>query len=82
MVPYILWLILLIICWSIAIIALILYPIVWLFLLPFRLIGVTVRAVFDLLKVIITLPVRILRGPSAVRQVISRSTYHVLVSSF
>ena len=60
---FILWLILLVLCWPLAILGLILYPIVWLLLLPFRLIGITVSAVFDLFKAIITLPARILKGP-------------------
>lgn len=59
---FLLWLILLIICWPLAMLALILYPIVWLLLLPFRLIGITVTAVFDLFKTVITLPARALRG--------------------
>lgn len=63
MIKFLLWLILLVICWPIALLALILYPLVWLLSLPFRLIGITVSAVFDLLKAIITLPVRLLRGP-------------------
>lgn len=67
MATFFLWLILLFICWPIAIIGLVLYPIVWLLLLPFRLIGITVTAVFDLLRAIITLPFRILKGPAAVR---------------
>ncbi|PIQ07670.1 MAG: hypothetical protein COW71_15810 [Ignavibacteriales bacterium CG18_big_fil_WC_8_21_14_2_50_31_20] len=67
MATFFLWLILLFICWPIAIIGLILYPIIWLLLLPFRLIGITVTAVFDLLRAIITLPFRILKGPAAVR---------------
>jgi hypothetical protein len=60
---FLLWLILLVICWPVALLALILYPIVWLLMLPFRLVGITVTAVFDLLRAIITLPARILRGP-------------------
>ena len=59
---FLLWLILLILCWPLAILALILYPIVWILLLPFRLIGITVDAVFELIKAVITLPARILRG--------------------
>jgi len=59
---FLLWLILLIICWPLALLALILYPFVWLLLLPFRLIGITVTAVFDLFKAVITLPARALRG--------------------
>jgi hypothetical protein len=59
---FLLWLILLVLCWPLALMALVLYPIVWLLTLPFRLIGLTVDAVFDLLKAIITLPGRALRG--------------------
>lgn len=62
-IKFILWLILLVLCWPLAILGLILYPIVWLLLLPFRLIGITVSAVFDLFKAIITLPARVLKGP-------------------
>ncbi len=62
MVKFLLWLILLVLCWPLALLALILYPLVWLLSLPFRLLGITVSAVFDLLKAIITLPARILRG--------------------
>lgn len=63
---FILWLILLILCWPLALLALILYPFVWLVLLPFRLLGVTVDAVFALLKAILFLPARLLRGPRTV----------------
>ncbi len=63
MMKFLLWLILLVICWPLAIIGLLLYPIVWLLLLPFRLLGMTVSAVFELLRALITLPARILRGP-------------------
>jgi hypothetical protein len=62
MAKFLLWLILLVICWPLALLALILYPIVWLLSLPFRLLGITVKALFDLLTAIITLPVRVLRG--------------------
>ena len=64
MTKFFLWLIILILCWPLALLALLLYPIVWLFLLPFRVLGITVTAVFELLKAIIMLPARILRGPS------------------
>jgi len=67
MTTFILWIILLFLCWPIAIIALIVYPLVWLLLLPFKLIGISVGAVLDLFKTLITLPARIIRGPSAVR---------------
>ncbi len=59
----ILWLILLVICWPLALLVLILYPIIWLLLLPLRLLGITVEAVFALLKAILMLPARVLRGP-------------------
>jgi hypothetical protein len=62
-IKFVLWLILLVLCWPLAILGLILYPIVWLLLLPFRLVGITVGAVFDLFKGIITLPARVLKGP-------------------
>ncbi|MFQ5721032.1 MAG: hypothetical protein ACE5GI_00895 [Candidatus Aminicenantales bacterium] len=63
MTKFLLWLILLVFCWPLALLALLLYPIVWILLLPFRLIGITVSAVFDLFKALITLPARLLRGP-------------------
>ncbi|MDH7511333.1 MAG: hypothetical protein QHH14_00095 [Clostridiales bacterium] len=59
MIKFLLWLILLVLCWPLALLALLLYPIVWLLSLPFRLVGITVSAVFDLLKAIITLPARL-----------------------
>jgi len=62
-IKFLLWCILLVVCWPLALLALILYPIVWLLLLPFRLVGIAVDGVFDLLRAIFTLPVRILRGP-------------------
>ena len=58
-----LWFILLILCWPVALLALLLYPIVWILLIPFRLIGITVTAVLDLFKAVITLPARVLKGP-------------------
>jgi len=63
MTKFLLWLILLVICWPIALLALLLFPIVWLMLIPFRLLGITVSAVLDLFKAVITLPARLLRGP-------------------
>jgi hypothetical protein len=63
---FILWLILLVVCWPLALLALVLYPLVWLLMLPFRLIGITVDAVFKLLHAILMLPARVLRGPKAV----------------
>jgi hypothetical protein len=64
MAKFLLWLIVLILCWPLALIALLLYPIIWLLLLPFRLLGITVTAVFEFFKAVIMLPARILRGPS------------------
>jgi hypothetical protein len=64
MAKFLLWLILLVICWPVALLALLLYPLVWLLLLPFRLLGITVTAVFELFKALIMLPARILRGPT------------------
>ena len=63
MTRFLLWLILLILCWPVALLALVLYPLVWLLLLPFRLLGLAVEGVFELLRSIILLPARILRGP-------------------
>lgn len=64
MTKFLLWLILFILCWPLALLGLIFYPIVWILLLPFRLIGITVSAVLDLFKALINLPARLLRGPS------------------
>lgn len=57
---FILWLILLVLCWPLALAALVLYPFLWLLLLPLRLVGVTVDAVFELLRAILFLPARLL----------------------
>jgi len=65
MITFLLWLLLLIVCWPLALVALIAYPFVWLLLLPFRLIGITVDAVFQLLRAVITLPSRVLSGSRA-----------------
>jgi hypothetical protein len=62
MVGFVLWLLLLVVCWPLALLALVLYPIVWLIALPFRLVGITVGAVFALLAVMLMLPARVLRG--------------------
>lgn len=66
MVKFLLWLILLFLCWPLALLALVLYPFVWLLLLPFRLLGLTVEGVLALVAAIILLPARLLRGPHAV----------------
>lgn len=57
---FLLWLILLILCWPVALLALFLYPVIWLLALPFRLVGLTVRSVFRLLEALLMLPARIL----------------------
>ena len=60
MIKFLLWLILLFLCWPLALLALVLYPIVWLLLLPFRLLGIAVEGVFDLLRAVVLLPARVL----------------------
>jgi hypothetical protein len=62
MLSFLLWLVVLFLCWPLALLALVLYPLVWLLLLPFRIIGIGVEAVFELLRAIVMLPARILRG--------------------
>ncbi len=62
MIKFLLWCLLLILCWPLALLALILYPIVWLLLLPFRLVGIVVDGVLELLWAIVMLPARLLRG--------------------
>jgi hypothetical protein len=66
MVGFLLWLLLLVVCWPLALLAIVLYPIVWVLLLPFRLLGIVVNGVFEFLKALILLPARLLRGPKAV----------------
>ena len=63
MVKFLLWCLLLFFCWPLALLALVLYPLVWLISLPFRLIGIAVEGVFELLRAIITLPAKVLSGP-------------------
>jgi len=62
MLTFILWLLLLVFCWPLALLALVLYPLVWLILLPFRLLGIAVEGVFAFLHALIMLPARVLRG--------------------
>ncbi len=59
------WLILLVLCWPLALIALVLWPLIWLLSLPFRLIGITFEAVFALLRAVLFLPARVLGGKPA-----------------
>ena len=60
MLSFLVWVLLLMVCWPIALLALLVYPVVWLLLLPFRLLGIGVDAVFNLLKGIVMLPARVL----------------------
>ncbi|HWY43092.1 MAG TPA: hypothetical protein VNX66_06330 [Candidatus Sulfotelmatobacter sp.] len=66
MAGFLLWCILLVLCWPLALLALVLYPIVWLLTLPLRIVGIAVNGVFRLLSAILYLPARLLRGPRAV----------------
>jgi hypothetical protein len=66
MVSFFLWCILFILCWPLALLALVLYPIVWLLLLPFRIVGIAVHGVLELVSAVIMLPARVLRGPRAI----------------
>lgn len=66
MAAFLLWCLLLIVCWPLALLALVLWPIVWLISLPFRLIGITFGAIFAFLRALLFLPARVLGGrPSA-----------------
>jgi hypothetical protein len=65
MLKFLLWLLLLIFCWPLALLALVLYPFVWLLSLPFRLVGVAVEGVFELLRTLLMLPARVLGGRPA-----------------
>ncbi len=61
MIKFLLWCILLVFCWPLALLALVLYPIFWLLLLPFRVVGIAVGGVLALISAIIFLPARVLR---------------------
>ncbi|MFB3923034.1 MAG: hypothetical protein ACE145_15025 [Terriglobia bacterium] len=63
MVKFLLWCILLVLCWPLALLALLLYPLVWLLLIPFRILGIAVGGVLELLRAVITLPARLLGSP-------------------
>ena len=62
MAKFLLWCILLVLCWPLALVALVLYPLVWLVLLPFRLVGITVEGALELVRAVILLPVRLIRA--------------------
>lgn len=63
MVAFVLWCLLFVMCWPLALLALVLYPIVWLFLLPFRIIGIAVDGVLHLVWAIIVFPAKLLAAP-------------------
>ena len=64
MVKFLLWVILLVLCWPLAILALVLYPLVWLLLLPFRILGIAVDGLLSFLRSLVLLPARVLGGPA------------------
>jgi hypothetical protein len=66
MAAFILWCLLLVVCWPLALVALVLYPLIWLLLLPFRIVGIAMGGVFELLRAVLFLPARVLRGPRAI----------------
>jgi len=68
MVGFLLWLLLLVLCWPLALLALVLYPLVWLLVLPFRALGIAVEGALGLVKAVLLLPARLLAGPSASRR--------------
>jgi len=63
MFTFLLWCVLFVICWPMALLALVIYPIVWLLLLPFRIIGIAVHGVLELVWAVVTLPARLLTAP-------------------
>jgi hypothetical protein len=69
MIAFLLWCLLFILCWPLALLALVTYPVVWLFLLPFRLVGIAVHGVLALVWSVVMLPARLLSAPFRLRQV-------------
>jgi hypothetical protein len=65
MITFLLWCLLLVFCWPLALLALVMYPLLWLILLPFRIVGIAVDGVLELLKAVIFLPARVLGGRRA-----------------
>ena len=63
MMKFLLWLLLLVLCWPLALLALVLWPLVWLISIPFRILGIAFEGVFALLRALIMLPARLLGGP-------------------
>jgi hypothetical protein len=62
-VKFLLWCILLVLCWPLALLALIVYPLVWILLLPFRIVGIAVDGVLGLLRAVVMFPARVVGGP-------------------
>jgi hypothetical protein len=62
---FLLWCILLVLCWPLALLALVAYPLVWIVLIPFRVVGIAIDGVLGVVRSIVLLPVRLLRGPRA-----------------
>ena len=67
MVGFLLWVLLFVLCWPLALLVLVLYPVVWLLLLPLRLLGIVVEGVFEFLRALLLLPARLLRGSGALQ---------------
>ncbi len=63
MLKLLLWLLLLVACWPLALLALVLWPVIWLISIPFRIVGIAFEGVFELLRALVLLPARLLRGP-------------------
>lgn len=68
MLKFLLWLLLFVLCWPLAIAALVLWPVVWLLLLPFRLVGIAVEGVFAFLRALVMLPARVLGNRPTLRE--------------
>ena len=66
MVKLLLWCLLFVLCWPLAILALLVYPIIWILMIPFRLVGIAVGGVLHLIRAIVLLPVRLVSGPHAI----------------
>jgi len=62
MTAFLLWLLLLVVCWPVAVLALLLYPVVWLMLLPFRIVGIAVGGVLSIMRALVFLPAQVLSG--------------------
>ena len=63
MLTFLLWCVLFVLCWPLALVALIAYPFIWLMLLPFRIVGIAIHGVLELVWVVVTLPARLLAVP-------------------